>query len=87
MDQKYSNYLEAFNNLDVDEKREHLLILLKEIFQDEYDVNDKFGIDSDIYVSDDYENEDDYLKVMFNYLVNLKILSKDNLNYFLRKDD
>lgn len=69
------------------EKRKHLLILLKEIFQDEYEVNSKFGINSDVYTSDDYENEADYLKVMFNYLVNLKILSKDNLNYLLRKDD
>ena len=87
MKEKYNNYVEAFNNLDTDEKREHLLLLLKEVFQEEYDVNSKLGINSEIYTSDDYESEDDYLKVMFNYLVNLKILSKDNLNYLLRKDD
>lgn len=87
MEEAYSKYVEAFNNLDTDEKREHLLLLLKEIFQEEYNVNGKLGINSDIYISDDYESEDDYLKVMFNYLVNLKILSKDNLNYLLRKDD
>lgn len=87
MEEAYSKYIETFNNLDTDEKREHLLLLLKEIFQEEYNVNGKLGINSDIYISDDYESEDDYLKVMFNYLVNLKILSKDNLNYLLRKDD
>lgn len=87
MEEAYSKYIEAFENLDTDEKREHLLLLLKEVFQEEYDVNSKLGINSDIYTSDDYESEDDYLKVMFNYLVNLKILSKDNLNYLLRKDD
>ena len=87
MEEVYSKYIEAFDELDTDEKREHLLLLLKEIFQEEYDINKKFGINSDIYTSDDYEDEDDYLKVMFNYLVNLKILSKDNLDYLLRKDD
>lgn len=87
MEEAYSKYIEAFENLDTDEKREHLLLLLKEVFQEEYDVNSKLGINSEIYTSDDYESEDDYLKVMFNYLVNLKILSKDNLNYLLRKDD
>ena len=87
MEEAYSKYIEAFENLDIDEKREHLLLLLKEIFQEEYNVNGKLGINSDIYISDDYESEDDYLKVMFNYLVHLKILSKDNLNYLLRKDD
>lgn len=87
MEEAYSKYVEAFNNLDTDEKREHLLLLLKEVFQEEYDVNINLGINSEIYTSDDYESEDDYLKVMFNYLVNLKILSKDNLNYLLRKDD
>ena len=87
MEEEYSKYIETFNKLDTDEKREHLLLLLKEIFQEEYDVNSKLGINSDIYTSDDYESEADYLKVMFNYLVNLKILSKDNLNYLLRKDD
>ena len=87
MEEAYSKYVEAFNNLDTDEKKEHLLLLLKEVFQEEYEVNSKLGINSDIYTSDDYESEDDYLKVMFNYLVNLKILSKDNLNYLLRKDD
>lgn len=87
MEEAYSKYIEAFENLDTDEKREHLLLLLKEVFQEEYDVNSKLGINSEIYISDDYESEDDYLKVMFNYLVNLKILSKDNLNYLLRKDD
>lgn len=86
MEEAYNKYIEAFNNLDIDEKREHLLLLLKEIFQEEYEVNSKFGINSDIYTSDGYESEDDYLKVMFNYLVNLKILSKDNLNYLFRKD-
>ena len=87
MEEAYSKYIEAFENLDTDEKREHLLLLLKEVFQEEYDVNSKLGINSEIYISDDYESEDDYLKVMFNYLVHLKILSKDNLNYLLRKDD
>ena len=87
MEEAYSKYIEAFENLDTDEKREHLLLLLKEVFQEEYDVNSNLGINSEIYTSDDYESEDDYLKVMFNYLVNLKILSKDNLNYLLRKDD
>ncbi len=87
MEEAYSKYIEAFENLDTDEKREHLLFLLKEVFQEEYDVNSNLGINSEIYTSDDYESEDDYLKVMFNYLVNLKILSKDNLNYLLRKDD
>ena len=87
MEEAYSKYIEAFENLDTDEKREHLLLLLKEVFQEEYDANSKLGINSEIYTSDDYESEDDYLKVMFNYLVNLKILSKDNLNYLLRKDD
>lgn len=87
MEEAYSKYIEAFENLDTDEKREHLLLLLKEVFQEEYDVNSKLGINSDIYTSDDYESEDDYLKILFNYLVNLKILSKDNLNYLLRKDD
>ena len=84
MDQKYSNYLESFNSLDVDEKREHLLLLLKDIFDEANDINNKLGINSDVYISDEYESEDDYLKVMFNYLVNLKILSKDNLEYLLR---
>lgn len=87
MKENYSKYIEAFNDLDINEKREHLLILLKEIFQEEYDVNGKLGLNSDIYISDDYANENDYLNVMFNYLVNLKILSKDNLNYLFRKDD
>ena len=87
MEEAYSKYIEAFENLDTDEKREHLLLLLKEVFQEEYEVNSNLGINSEIYTSDDYESEDDYLKVMFNYLVNLKILSKDNLNYLLRKDD
>ena len=84
MDQKYSNYLESFNSLDVDEKREHLLLLLKDVFDEASDINNKLGINSDVYISDEYESEDDYLKVMFNYLVNLKILSKDNLEYLLR---
>ena len=84
MDQKYSNYLESFNSLDVDEKREHLLLLLKDVFDEANDINNKLGINSDVYISDEYESEDDYLKVMFNYLVNLKILSKDNLEYLLR---
>ena len=87
MEEAYNKYIEAFDKLDTDEKREHLLLLLKEIFQEEYEVNGKLGINSDIYTFDDYESEDDYLKVMFNYLVNLKILSKDNLDYLLRKDD
>ena len=68
-------------------KKESIYYFLKEVFQEEYDVNSNLGINSEIYTSDDYESEDDYLKVMFNYLVNLKILSKDNLNYLLRKDD
>ena len=84
MEQKYNNYLDSFNNLDVDEKREHLLLLLKNIFNEANDINNKLGINSDVYISDEYESEDDYLKVMFNYLVNLKILSKDNLEYLLR---
>ena len=57
MDQKYSNYLESFNSLDVDEKREHLLLLLKDVFDEASDINNKLGINSDVYIYDPVEND------------------------------
>lgn len=78
MQEKYYRYALAFQNLDTDEKKEHVLSLIREIFTDVYKVNGDLELYTDIFERD-YETDDEFLNLLFNYLVNLKYLTEENM--------
>lgn len=79
MKEKYKNYLDAFNNLDIDEKKEFILSLVKEMLVDAYKINNMIGLDTELF-DEYYETDDEFLNLLFNYLVNLKDLTEDNMD-------
>ncbi len=72
MENKYNNYINAFNELSLEDKRSYILENIDEIIKMFYKINLDYNKYSDILLQEDYNNEDEYLKEVFKKIISLK---------------
>ena len=72
MENKYNNYINAFNELSLEDKRSYILENIDEIIKMFYKINIDYDKSSDILPSNDYDTEEEYLTEVFKKVVSLK---------------
>ena len=84
MEEKYKNYVESFNGLDIFDKRSIIVENLEELIKLFHKVNVDFNNEHNILpVYKESETEDEYLSQLFTYIISLKEISADTVNLLL----
>ncbi len=68
----YSNYINVFNELSLEDKRSFILENMDEIIRMLYKINIDYNKECDILPLNDYETEEEYLSEVFKKVVSLK---------------
>ena len=73
MQEKYLNYVSAFQKLDEEDKKQEITKNIRELLQLLYTTNNKlFEENNALPIINNYNNEDEYLTHIFTYLISLK---------------
>ena len=75
MENNYTEYLTAFNNLSLEDKRDYILENIDEIIKLFYKVNLDYNNNCDILSANEYETEEEYLMELFKKIISLKGVS------------
>lgn len=65
---KYRNLVNEFSKLDIEDKKEEILNNLKELL----DIFHNYNNDDLLPVLNDYEDDDEFLDMLFTYVISLK---------------
>ena len=80
MEKSYSNYLDSFDKLDTEDKRNYIMENLEEIMKLFYKVNLDYNKHSDILKTGSYETEEEYLNELFKVVISIRGVCADTLN-------
>lgn len=84
MQEKYNNYLNAFKNLDISEKKELIISDLEELIQLFVKINVDFNKTNNIFaIEEECETEDEFLIKIFTQILSLKEVSAEIINILL----
>lgn len=73
MMENYTNYIEAFRKLDIDDKKEEIIKNFNELFNLLYTYNNNFDLDKSLLpVFKSYETDDEFLDLLFTYIISFK---------------
>lgn len=71
--ENYTNYIEAFRKLDIDDKKEEIIKNFNELFNLLYTYNNNFDLDKSLLpVFKSYETDDEFLDLLFTYIISFK---------------
>lgn len=76
MENSFQKYIASFNELSSIEKKDEIIKHLKELFEYLKEINN----DLSYPVYDDYESDDEFLSVAFNYIIAIKELTAISVN-------
>lgn len=86
MEEKYSNYIEKFNELDISEKREFIVNNLEELMKVFTKINIDFGKETNsLPTTAEYETEEEFLTNIFTHILSLKEISAETINIIVEK--
>lgn len=84
MQEKYNNYLNAFKNLDIVEKKEFIISNLEELIQLFVKINIDFDRPNNILpIEEQYETDNEFLIKIFTQILSLKEVSAETINILL----
>ena len=72
MQEKYINYIQSFKKLCIEDKQEEIINSLNEFKKFTKEINYKLDINKTLPVLQNYENDSEFLDVIFTYIVSLK---------------
>lgn len=73
MEESYLKYIESFNELDIEDKKEEIKNNLYELLRLLYFTNKKIDNMNEVLpVYNNYSNEDEYFNLLFTYIISLK---------------
>lgn len=84
MKEKYRDYVIAFNNLDIEDKRREVIENLERLIKLFHKVNIDFNEPTNILpVLKNANNEEEYLTKLFSYILTLKEVSAKTIDIIL----
>lgn len=73
MEESYLKYIESFNELDIEDKKEEIKNNLYDLLRLLYFTNKKIDNMNEVLpVYNNYSNEDEYFNLLFTYIISLK---------------
>lgn len=73
MEESYLKYIESFNELDIEDKKEEIKNNLYELLRLLYFTNKKIDNMNEVLpIYNNYSNEDEYFNLLFTYIISLK---------------
>lgn len=73
MEESYLKYIESFNELDIEDKKEEIKNNLYDLLRLLYFTNKKIDNMNEVLpIYNNYSNEDEYFNLLFTYIISLK---------------
>lgn len=73
MEESYLKYIESFNELDIEDKKEEIKNNLYDLLRLLYFTNKKIDNMNEVLpIYNNYSNDDEYLNLLFTYIISLK---------------
>ena len=73
MEESYLKYIESFNELDIEDKKEEIKNNLYDLLSLLYFTNKKIDNMNEVLpIYNNYSNEDEYFNLLFTYIISLK---------------
>ena len=73
MEESYLKYIESFNELDIEDKKEEIKNNLYDLLRLLYFTNKKIDNMNEVLpVYNNYSNDDEYFNLLFTYIISLK---------------
>lgn len=73
MEESYLKYIESFNELDIEDKREEIKNNLYDLLRLLYFTNKKIDNMNEVLpIYNNYSNDDEYFNLLFTYIISLK---------------
>lgn len=88
MMENYIDYINKFKRLDIDDKRKEIVNNFNELFNVLYTHNNKFDISKDLLpIFRRYNNEDEFLDLLFTYIISFKEENAKLIKYLIKNRD
>lgn len=88
MEEKYIEYIKAFKNLDIEDKRFELVKNARELLQLIYNTNYVLNENNKaLPILNNYDNEDEFLNQLFTYIISLKEENAKLIEYIFNKSN
>lgn len=85
MVEKYINYYNKFRELDNEDKKKEIVEHFKELILLLYKMNKNIDDNNEILpVLDKYEDDDEFLNLMFTYIITLKEENSKLIDYIMK---
>ena len=86
--ENYIDYINKFKRLDIDDKRKEIVNNFNELFNVLYTHNNKFDISKDLLpIFRRYNNEDEFLDLLFTYIISFKEENAKLIKYLIKNRD
>ena len=73
MEESYLKYIESFNELDIEDKKEEIKNNLYDLLRLLYFTNKKIDNMNEVLpIYNNYSNDDEYFNLLFTYIISLK---------------
>lgn len=73
MEESYLKYIESFNELDIEDKKEEIKNNLYDLLRLLYFTNKKIDNMNEVLpIHNNYSNDDEYFNLLFTYIISLK---------------
>lgn len=82
MMEKYINYVEKFNKLDIEDKKKIIIDNFNELYNVLYTYNNKLDISKDLLpVYQNYSTDEEFLNLLFTYIISFKEENANLIKY------